>query len=118
MICKVEEEAKYGYYTMAFLRGVDRVRYGKPLEELDNNCVKGIESYPKTVSGAYSILSNYMQYTSYTYTGGGGRVAFTSVVEAIHNTNDLFHPKMPPTLPFSGMYQKQFIYRSKSTDSQ
>ena len=33
-------------------------------------------------------------------------------------TNDLVHPKMSPTLSFSGMYQKPFIYHRNSTNSQ
>ena len=31
---------------------------------------------------------------------------------------DLFQPKMSPTLSFSGMYQKSFIRRRNSTNSQ
>ena len=31
---------------------------------------------------------------------------------------DLFQPKMSPTLSFSSMYQKSFIYRRNRTNSQ
>ena len=31
---------------------------------------------------------------------------------------DLFHPKMPPLLAFSGIYQKAFIHRSNRTNLQ
>ena len=32
--------------------------------------------------------------------------------------NDLFQPKMSPTLSFSGVYRKSFIYRRNRTNSQ
>ena len=31
---------------------------------------------------------------------------------------DVVHPKMSPTISFSGMYKKQFIYRRNNTNSQ
>ena len=34
------------------------------------------------------------------------------------STNDLFQPKMSPSLSFSGMYRKSFIHRRNRTNSQ
>ena len=79
MIIKAEEESKEGYYAMAFLRGADRERYGKLLEDLDNDYVKGKNSHLKTVSGAYSLLTNYRQYKMYTLNGGGDGMEFASM---------------------------------------
>ena len=52
MIRKLKEEVKEGYYAMSFIQGEDCARYGKLLEELDNDYIKGTDSYPNTVSVA------------------------------------------------------------------
>ena len=40
--------------------------------------------------------------------------------EFIHNNKDIYlvQPKMSPTLSFSGIYRKSFIYRSNRTNYQ
>ena len=41
----------------------------------------------------------------------------TTPAPADYTTVDLFHPKMSPTLSFSGMYRKSFIHRRNRRDS-
>ena len=40
------------------------------------------------------------------------------VNKCMKTTFDLFHPKMYPTLSFSGMYQKSYIYHRNRTNYQ
>ena len=56
---------------MEFLWGGGHARYWKILEDLYNDYVKGSDPYPKTFSGAYSLLTNYMQYKLYISSLGG-----------------------------------------------
>ena len=43
---------------MDFLRGEDRIRYRKILEQLDNDFLKGKDSYPKILPGTYIIITD------------------------------------------------------------
>jgi hypothetical protein len=40
----------------AFLVGSDRDRYGKLVEDLENDHIQGSDKYPKTLTDAYSLL--------------------------------------------------------------
>ena len=51
---------------MEFLWRVYRTIYGELLKDLGNDGIKFKYSYPKTVSGAYSLLTDYTQYKPYT----------------------------------------------------
>ena len=47
--------------AIAFLLGCDRSRYGKLVEDLENDFLQGRNNYPKTVVGAYNLLTNWKQ---------------------------------------------------------
>jgi hypothetical protein len=44
---------------MAFLYAVDKFRYGKLLDELENDFTKGAEHCPDSVTKANNIVVNY-----------------------------------------------------------
>jgi hypothetical protein len=46
---------KQQYLAIAFLAGVDRVGYGKLLEDLENAYLQGRDEYPATLTGAYNL---------------------------------------------------------------
>jgi hypothetical protein len=51
------------YLATVFLHGSDRNRYGKLLEDLENDYTHGQDRYPKTITAAYSLLTNWKQDT-------------------------------------------------------
>jgi hypothetical protein len=53
---------KERYLAVAFLRASDKVRFGKLLEDLENNYTKGGNNYPTTVTSAYNLVVNYKNY--------------------------------------------------------
>ena len=54
-------EAKERYLAVAFLLGSDRARFGKLIENLENDFLQGRDNYPKSVTGAFNILINWKQ---------------------------------------------------------
>ena len=60
----VEAAKKYAreqYLACAFLLGADRKRYGKLLENLENDYTQKNDRWPKTITDAYSLLINWKQ---------------------------------------------------------
>jgi hypothetical protein len=57
------EKARDLYLATAFVLSADRGRYGKLIEDLENNFVQGTNKYPKTLEDAYNILM-YWKYDS------------------------------------------------------
>ena len=55
----LEKEAKDMYLAIAFLLNSDRSRYGRLIEDLENSYLLGEDKYPKTVTSAYDILTNW-----------------------------------------------------------
>ena len=47
--------------AMGFLLGCDRSRYGRLIEDLENDYLQGHNNYPATVSEAYNLLTNWKQ---------------------------------------------------------
>ncbi len=56
-----KSKAREWYLATAFMLGSDRGRYGKLLENLENEFLQGRNSYPRTVTSAFSLLVNYKQ---------------------------------------------------------
>ena len=56
------EAAEKRFLVMALLMATDKTRYGKLLEDLENDYTKGHDNYPVTVTGAYNLIVNYKQY--------------------------------------------------------
>ena len=55
----VQESAKYMYLACDFLCQSDRKRYGRLLEELENDFTKGNSNYPTDLVTAYRMISEY-----------------------------------------------------------
>ena len=47
--------------AIAFLLGCDRARYGKLLDDLENDFLQGNNHYPATVVAAYNLVTNWKQ---------------------------------------------------------
>ena len=49
------------YIAMAFIMGSDRVRFGKLLENMENDFIQGRATFPTTLTTAYNLLINWKQ---------------------------------------------------------
>ena len=58
---KVLEESTERSTAIAFLLGCDRSRYGKLIEDLENDFLQGRDNYPTTVVAVYNLLTNWKQ---------------------------------------------------------
>jgi hypothetical protein len=54
-------EAQQRYLAVALVLGSDCARYGKLIENLENDYLQGCNNYPLTVTGVYNLLSNWKQ---------------------------------------------------------
>ena len=45
--------------AMGYILGCDRVRYGKLIEDLENQHTQGMKSFPQTLSEAYTLANNW-----------------------------------------------------------
>jgi hypothetical protein len=73
----------------------DRGHYGKLIEEIENDFLKGNNDYPKTPTEAYNLLVNYRHYNNNKRTniqGGLDQVAFVTEGKKT-KTNDHSHIK-------------------------
>jgi hypothetical protein len=55
----VEEHAHGNFLATTFLMEAERSRFGKLLENLENQYLQGIDNYPQTLSSAYTLLTNW-----------------------------------------------------------
>eukprot|EP00978_Attheya_sp_CCMP212_P025730 scaffold83313_cov41-Attheya_sp.AAC.1 len=55
------EESKQWYLATAFLKGADKIRYGKLIEDTRNSFLQGNNNFPRTVQLAYNLLVNWRQ---------------------------------------------------------
>ena len=53
------KEIRAQYQAMNFLKGLDRKRYGKLLQDLRNSYISGKNNYPATLEAALNFVSNY-----------------------------------------------------------
>ena len=60
-LAKITTNANQHAKATAFLLGSDRTRYGKLIEDLENDYLQGSNNYPKTVIAAYNLLTNWKQ---------------------------------------------------------
>ena len=74
-------EAQEWYYGLAFLMGADRVRFGRYLEDLENDFTQGIDQYPKSRVDAHQVLANWKQdpQNLVRLTGSNDGVQFTNM---------------------------------------
>ena len=60
-LTELKSEVLEQFTAVAFLVGADRVRYSHLVENMENDFLQGWNNYPKTVSGAYHLLTNWKQ---------------------------------------------------------
>jgi len=79
---EVRERIQNKTITYGILVRTDRTRYGKLIEEVENDFLKGHDDYPKTPTEAYNLLVNYRNYVTVnkrtTPSGGLDQVAFVT----------------------------------------
>jgi hypothetical protein len=83
----VEKKVAYG-----ILIRVDRGRFGKLIEEMENDFLKGNDNYPKTPTEAYNLLVNYKNYNSTKRTAVPGLDQVAFVTEGKRMKTDSQHP--------------------------
>ena len=59
------QESQERYLAVAFLLGADKARYGRLLENMENDYAQGVDRYPRTVIAAYNTISSYKQDARY-----------------------------------------------------
>jgi hypothetical protein len=57
----IKKEAQEEYPAAAFLLNSDRPRYASLLQDLENDHLQGQDNYPKTITAAYNMLTNWKQ---------------------------------------------------------
>ena len=58
----IETTARYIYLACAFVINSDLRRYGRLIEELENDYTKGNDNYPRNMVKAYQLLNEYNQW--------------------------------------------------------
>jgi hypothetical protein len=56
-----EEYTREKFLACAFILGWDRIRYGKLVEDLENEYTQRVDKFPKTVVDSYSLLLHWKQ---------------------------------------------------------
>ena len=56
---QASKEAQEMFLATYFFLNADRVRFGKLIEDTHNLYLQGTDAYPKTITAAYSLLTNY-----------------------------------------------------------
>jgi hypothetical protein len=82
-LAAVKEKATARSTAMAFLLGCDRSRYGRLIEDLENDFLQGRNHYPGTVAEAYNLLTNWKQERSGWRMPTADGVAFTNVDDKV-----------------------------------
>jgi hypothetical protein len=84
----VNSSASELYQATMFLHQSDRRRYGKLLEELENDFTKGNDDYPQTLVKAYHLLSEYKHYQpKFVPTDSSSSVAFVQKTKSMSRTS-------------------------------
>jgi hypothetical protein len=83
----VDKKVVYGILVRA-----DRNRYGKLIEEIENDYLMGNNNYPKTPTEAYNLLVNYKNYNTNKRTIPGGLDQVACVAEGKRLKNNTEHP--------------------------
>jgi Zinc knuckle len=78
----VTKEAQDQYLAVAFVLSADRNRFGKLVEDMENDYLQGRDNFPKSLTAAYNLLTNWKQDPRYAmrYIGpANDGVSFTNV---------------------------------------
>ena len=84
-------KTKDEFLAIAFLTGADRMRYGKLLDELQNDYLQGYDGYPKTLSSAYHRLTNWKGESRQNNMADYDSVSFTTALVNPSNNNRRTH---------------------------
>jgi hypothetical protein len=60
-LLSAQTEAQDEYLATAFLLSSDRKGFGKLIEDLENDFIRGVDKYPKTLVAAYNLLVHWKQ---------------------------------------------------------
>ena len=71
--------------AVAFLLGCDRARYGRLIDDLENDFLQGRNHYPMTLVAAYNLVTNWKQENRFWRTPVADGVAFANVEKDISN---------------------------------
>ena len=83
-LSELKAEVLERFTAVAFLVGADRVRYGRLVENMENDFLQGRNNYPETVSAAYHLLTNWKQDPRH----GLREVGAVGDGVSFHNVND------------------------------
>jgi hypothetical protein len=83
-LSELKAEVLERFTAVAFLVGADRVRYGRLVENMENDFLQGQNNYPETVSAAYHLLTNWKQDPRH----GLREVGAVGDGVSFHNVND------------------------------
>eukprot|EP00957_Ditylum_brightwellii_P023818 1797279-Ditylum_brightwellii.AAC.1 len=92
--------AKEKYLVQAFLKKLCCVRYGRLIEEIHNDQVRGQPKYPATIKDAYKLIDKYsdkMNQRSMAATTNGAMSFNTVGQEAKKEDNNQNEEIVPPT---------------------
>ena len=78
-LAEVQTETTDRSTAIAFLLGCDRSRYGRVIEDLENDYLQGHNHYPTTVADAYNLLANWKQERAGWRVPTADRVAFANI---------------------------------------
>jgi hypothetical protein len=56
---KARQTSSDAFESIAFLSGADKQRYGRMFDDLENDQMKNMDSFPKTLIDAYNFLSRW-----------------------------------------------------------
>jgi hypothetical protein len=78
-LAKVKAEVFARSTAITFLAGCDRARYGKLLDDLENDFLQGDNRYPPTVVAAYNLVANWKLENRFFRGPSADGVAFANV---------------------------------------
>ena len=84
---KDKNKAQDEFLAIAFLNGSDRTRYGKLLDRLQNDFLQGHDCYPKTLSSAYHLLTNWKAESQQNDVLGNNGISFITTSANTNNNN-------------------------------
>ena len=83
----MQENTKYMYLACTFLCQSDRKRYGRLLEELENDYTKGNSNFPTNLVTAYRMISEYKNWQPRSSVSESDGVAFAQRTRGRPNNN-------------------------------
>jgi hypothetical protein len=86
-----KNKAQDEFFATVFLMGADRSRFGKLLDRLQNDYLQGHDGYPKTLSGAYHLLTNWKAESHQMESTSNNGVSFTTSSSPQNNVNPRNH---------------------------